>query len=160
MTRAREGRTTFPLAQRKLALIRASKHVIKKEKRRWWCTVCCQGTGKRYRWTWLKSGPCSGKPSSRGTQLLARACRGVGMETHPALSIGLQHRFHLSHNLDYHRGIYWCWKCGCYATQSPRMLKNPCNGSCTDRGRKGFLSRLRKGLPPKAGMEWPLPADS
>ncbi len=62
----------------------------------------------------------------------------------------------------YHRGIWWCGRCGLYCSvvagkkSSAKKLIVPCEAP-TAAGRD-YLSRLARWLPPKVKLEWPLAA--
>ena len=60
---------------------------------------------------------------------------------------------HPSHPLEERRGCLFCVRCGCICVHHPRNLKEPCQEP-TDTGKR-VLSRLRRGLAPKSGTEWP-----
>jgi hypothetical protein len=62
---------------------------------------------------------------------------------------------HGSHSLTKMRGIVWCWKCGVYGITAPRKLAKRCEPPT--QGGVDCLRRIRKGLTPRAGLEWPEP---
>ena len=68
---------------------------------------------------------------------------------------------HASHVLHHHRGIWWCNRCGAYTSAgvkcSPKLLCKECRGYKTKAGR-GYCRRLRRGLTPRAGLDWPMAA--
>ena len=63
------------------------------------------------------------------------------------------HQTHLSH-IAWHRGLVWCWHCGCFATAVPNDLKKECTGPTTAGARQ--LKRLRLGQTPINSVNWPL----
>ena len=71
-----------------------------------------------------------------------------GVEGHPWAA-----DCHPSHILEERRGMLFCVRCGCICVHHPRNLRDPCQEP-TDTGKR-VLSRLRRGLTPKSGMEWP-----
>ena len=80
--------------------------------------------------------------------------RAVGGVPRSQLVIGRQ-ALHSSHKLHHKRGVVWCWRCGAYGTESLIKLAKVCDGE-TSRGTEGFLSRLKLGLTPRDGLEWPM----
>lgn len=62
---------------------------------------------------------------------------------------------HHSHRMHHCRGIVWCWRCGCYASETARGLHKVCEGQPT-RGQHYFLKRLAERKTPRKSMSWPL----
>ena len=71
-----------------------------------------------------------------------------------AITIGAT-QLHNSHLLSHRQGVVFRWRCGCYATAAPRRLGSE-RSYGADRAGKAVLSRFRRGLTLRAGMEWPL----
>ena len=68
---------------------------------------------------------------------------------------------HSSHNLRVFKGLFFCVRCGAYATasgcvqkESPKFLCKECSGVKT-RATEGYIRRLARGLPPRTDMSWP-----
>ena len=62
---------------------------------------------------------------------------------------------HASHNLAWHRGMVFCWKCGFLAAHHSGKLTLPCRGGRSAQGQSN-LNRIREGKCPSAGG-WPEP---
>ena len=131
----------------------ASGHVVAGVVGRYYCSRCTQGppAGKGLL-PWLCSTKCAGPPDlfhSLGPMRVTavRPAEGGQLQAGRAL-------LHGTHRLAWHRGVFWCWRCGQYATTAPRDLAKPCRPG--RRAGKDYLRRLRKGLPPKDKMQWPL----
>ena len=58
-----------------------------------------------------------------------------------------------SHQLGALGGFLWCWRCGAYTSGKPRQLLQECKRRPSSAG-KSVLSRLLRGLPPKAGRSF------
>eukprot|EP00959_Pyramimonas_sp_CCMP1952_P197970 4140898-Pyramimonas_sp.AAC.1 len=67
---------------------------------------------------------------------------------------------HASHKTGVAHGQRWCWKCALVALHSDgghgrlNLLTKECRDNITPSG-ETVLRRLRRGLPPKAGQNWP-----
>ena len=65
-----------------------------------------------------------------------------------------RHVLHDSHRFVAFKGLVYCEKCGCYATEAPKLLKVKCAG--VPRGTSiPVLWRLRRGLLPHGLPGWP-----
>ena len=64
-----------------------------------------------------------------------------------------KHVLHASHALRVFRGLYYCNRCGYYASKAPTRLKLPCEGF----GRTGraVLARIHSGVLPPGLANWP-----
>ena len=71
----------------------------------------------------------------------------------PVLGNVRLHPTHLCH-IAWHRGLVWCWRCGCFATAVLNDLKKECTGPTTAGTRQ--LKRLRLGQTPINTVDWPL----
>ena len=63
---------------------------------------------------------------------------------------------HPSHRLGFRHGLFWCWHCGRWGGQAPRLLRAACPLTPGKAG-KEVLSRVRHNLTPKSACCWPLP---
>ena len=61
---------------------------------------------------------------------------------------------HSTHVLAVFRGLYFCRRCGCYATLVPKLLKLECQGFPAAAGRS-LLRRLASGRLPVGLACWP-----
>ena len=61
---------------------------------------------------------------------------------------------HGSHRLAVYQGLYFCRRCGCYATLAPKLLKLACQGLAAPAGRC-VLRRVAEGLLPPGLANWP-----
>ena len=61
---------------------------------------------------------------------------------------------HRSHDLVVYKGLYYCLRCGGYATAVPKLLRHECAGVPKLAGRM-LLKRLRDGKLPIGVQEWP-----
>ena len=119
----------------------------------WWlnrgrrvcCGLCQQAVPSRSLRTWLRRGPCPGRPQfSFGS-------------TH-GLRIG-NTIVHNSHHNAFSRGIWVCMVCGAYAGTledklGVKKLGHPCTGGRLPRGRLN-LTRFWKGQHPRSGKNLP-----
>ena len=67
------------------------------------------------------------------------------------------HESHVGH-LAWHRGLLWCWQCGCTATVVPNHLRHVCAKPTVAGARQ--LKRLRLGQTPRNSVRWPLTSDA
>ena len=67
------------------------------------------------------------------------------------------HETHLGH-LAWHRGLVWCWQCGCTATTVPNHLRRVCEKPTVAGERQ--LKRLRQGQTPRNDVGWPLSSEA
>ena len=65
---------------------------------------------------------------------------------------------HESHLLAWHRGLLWCWRCGCIASTIPHNLRMPCQAPTIAGERQ--LKRLKQGLTPLTMVDWPLDCEA
>ena len=110
---------------------------------------------------------CQQKANARRfKRFLTTPCPGPAQPVRPQLEQPLQHSrqageqlLHPSHALSFKRGIWYCTRCGYYCSvgegkSSAKKLAQPCAGVCKQAGAQ-YMSRLRKGLPPRPDMGWP-----
>ena len=63
-------------------------------------------------------------------------------------------QLHNTHLLARKNGLTWCWNCGAYGTEVPRLLTEKCQPPT--RAGSQVISRLKKGQPPREDMtKWP-----
>ena len=122
-------------------------HVLCEHSGRLYCTSCGFAAKPRQQLNWVRRGLC--------TQELPTVQPQQQSNTGFTLAQGTQ-QLHSSHRLAVHRGAWWCWSCGKYATYRPLHLAKPCCGG-NPTGQRN-LARVRRGLCPKPGADWPLPA--
>ena len=78
------------------SLENASSHSLVSVGKGYHCHVCELSTPARGALDWLRNTICSGPPNS-----------------HPAMPVRVGHQtLHESHQLSFHRGVYWCALCG------------------------------------------------
>ena len=120
----------------------------------WRCNICGQSWMNRHRRDIASLGRCPGtfmwdqqpnlpegpRVAPRGSQIIVN-----GRVLHP------------SHNLAWHRGLYFCWRCGYLGTQN--RIGRPLTAQCVgDRNpnRERNLQCIRAGTSPLKSGEWPL----
>ena len=64
---------------------------------------------------------------------------------------------HPSHSLRHKRRVVYCSACGCMATAIPRQLLHRCLRAEAGAYGAAVLSRIARGLTPRAGTDWPEP---
>ena len=126
--------------------------------------------------------PGEGEPDSKATRLTAAGSRGSKRVSYDGRckSTGASHKapanfgvlptwlranpvvgttpVHPTHeHLGYHRGVVWCWRCGCFAAAVPNHLRVKCDLHPSIAGARQ-LKRLRKGQTPRNSVDWPLAA--
>ena len=79
------------------------------------------------------------------------------LQTAPKLGNTPLHVSHVEH-LAWHRGLLWCWRCGCFATTVPNHLRQVCEKPTVAGARQ--LKRLKLGQTPRGNVEWPLTSDA
>ena len=60
---------------------------------------------------------------------------------------------HISHKMETNRGLFWCTKCGSFASTRGRGLLHQCLGFPTETGRV-VLDRTRRGLTPHYSVKF------
>ncbi len=141
-----------PRRAKKARLLNDSGHALCRVGKMWVCKTCHKQTGATKLMAWLKREKCLGQ-----VQQTSSSSRPAPVSQ--TIVVGHQ-TLHSSHHLAYFRQVYWCWKCGYFTRDVPGQkshalnLTQPCTGSPTRAG-TNLLSRLRKGLSPRAGMNWP-----
>ena len=146
--------------------VRNSCHFIIKDGSRWKCGRCNQQAPTRDFRAWLKGAKCEAVvagPSDKASKQRAAISADGEISFSQPVPVDRTHigskSSHVSHRLVAWRGITWCWSCGSYATLAGSIgeLKGLANQCGTpNRGKRHVLARLRKGLPPRADMQWPL----
>ena len=150
---ARRGqRSRLQVSQRNTvaATMQTTSHTVTLARSRVSCSTCKQSRRRCQSLQWLRA-PCGGppgyqRPAETAPALLApRATIQIGNQTADP-----------SHKIAVFRGATWCWACGAYSTGRHLFsLARACANAPTKRG-TDVLTRLRKGLPPKPGCDWPL----
>ena len=138
-------------------LVERSQHQLQRvggKTRNLACRRCHQKVKQTKLKRWLALRPC--KPCVRMHKPEFEKVQ-AGMEPR----VGNQH-LHRSHSLLYTKGIWFCSCCAFYVTaegtasgkSSAKGLAKPCSRVVTKAG-KQYLSRIQRGLPPRANMDWP-----
>ena len=116
------------------------------------CHTCSQASSIKDAIRWI-TGPCL-------VSFVAQAPGGDILRRNFPLQIG-HHSAHPTHVLKHLHGFVYCDVCGYYATTSTQTrgklekLRYECNGPSRVGAGKDYLSRFRRGLPPKANLGWP-----
>ena len=127
------------------SLENASSHSLVFVGRGYHFHVCELSTPARGALGWLRNTICSGPPNSRPDMPFR-----VGHQT-----------LHESHQLSFHRGVFWCAICGHIGQHAAGKksraigLVNECPRHMTRAGRD-VLARIEWRLSPKASADWPL----
>ena len=133
-------------------------HVLEKlHSRKWRCLVCGQSWLSKQRKEIAALGECPGvfmydhapnlpdgpRVAPRGSQIIVN-----GRVLHP------------THNLAWHRGIYFCWRCGYHGTlKRVGLLTVRCQGYQTP-SQALKLGKLKAGRCPLNSGVWPLAEDA
>ena len=132
--------------------LKASGHQLYWQKRKGaTCRKCHQSMPAKKLKQWIKDSCCN-----------PTATWSAGLERPQGSFQVAGHELDSSHALLSYRGIVFCGACGGYATTMgqvtgrPKTLRAPCRGA-TSTGTRA-LKRIKKGLPPESGREWPEPA--
>ena len=140
------------------ALFERTTHQLafRRSRQRWECQTCKQSMGETSLVRWLRAGPCSGE-----IQTMQSIGNSLGMDVRQVragayIPIGWK-IVHPSHSVAQYRGITWCWNCAAWTSRSLCKLSVQCSGTIKSSARDA-LSRIKRGLPPRARMSWPLPA--
>ena len=143
---------------------------MSKRERRFFCSKCGLATGKAGLRKLVKRGACTrllllheepGAGTSSSSMYVDRPVpvfKSVVSHTTSVaqpIIVGCG-ELHTSHSITKKRGIFWCWRCGKYATSAPRQLTLPCPGR-PNAGGIDCLRRVRAGKTPRAGLDWPEP---
>jgi hypothetical protein len=136
--------------------ISESGHSLTKDGRgAYQCTRCGFRAGHRQLKTWLLGDKCVGL-RVQGSEWRAPN------SANAAVLIG-NRQTHKTQSLAWLRGVWFCTSCGGYAKavqdQKSTCLKlsKPCTKNA-NRGGFEVLDRISSGLPPRTGMQWPLPS--
>ena len=154
---AREGeRALMPRPTRSTdndALVAQGHELERLNPRHWKCRICGQSWHSNQRKVIAGMGQCPGifmydhlpaqpggpRIAPRGSQVIVN-----GRVLHP------------THNLAWHRGVYFCWRCGYLGTQKRvAQLTDLCRGHKTPAQAKK-LGKLRSGMCPLNSGIWPL----
>jgi hypothetical protein len=142
------------------ALVRSSGHVFNQESAtikgaaaRLACNRCQQVISKVGIIQWLKRNPCRPARRDAGRDV----AEGVKPAKRAVVRVGRVH-LHRSHQLRCTKGIWWCTRCGFYASagggkSSVKKLARQCMQP-TRAGRQ-VMERMYKGLTPRADIDWP-----
>lgn len=133
----------------RIKLLAKTTHRLSKKGKQWACSRCQEAVTDSKLGTWLRKGPCRGRPQSAA---------GPTINTRPLLdphAIAMARKMHSSHRLAHHLGVFICRTCGKSASSSPKSLVGQCARVPTASG-KAALGRWRRGLHP-AGRRvlWP-----
>ena len=154
-----EGRTTA-LSE----LVKASGHVLSSSAKTVKdlpatvaCSECGQSVSKRSIVEWLREGPCRPLQHVHAHNARLDDLRAFPQVAEIRIARSDLHRSHL---LMLHKGIWFCAKCGGWASGAqgkshPRLLTRPCDSP--SRAGRYALSRLQRGLTPAPRIDWPLP---
>ena len=121
------------------------------------CSLCKQSWPLKTRAAVIALGHCPGPglwgPETSNPHLPRRAPRGSQIVING-------HGLDTSHNLAWHRGITFCWRCGAYTT-GVRVVQliHPCPPGPSSK-KKRALDAIREGKSPLDSGEWPLPEDA
>ena len=144
----RRVNTSIPLNT--LAL--ASSHKLVLVGSMWHCSVCLESRHRALSdvRAWMSS-------ECLPTEPLA-VCRREATVRHSRVPQGSEvltgkHVLHPSHELRVFRGLYYCTRCGCYASKAPKRLKSECVG--LSKTGSAVLSRIQRGLLPPGLRAWP-----
>ena len=85
-------------------------------------------------------------------------CRREASVRHSRVPQGVEvltgkHHLHSSHELRVFKGLYYCTRCGCYASSAPKRLKSECLG--LGKAGRAVLARIQGGLLPPGLRAWP-----
>ena len=117
------------------------------------CTQCMATVQGRKIIKLLQNGPCVGRQLTPTYHFTRRIVHKVCVD---------RHELERSHALAKVKGLVYCTKCGFYATQRPRKLKEEClksragGGQRTPAGKANLLA-IWSGKPPANMLDWPEP---
>ena len=125
------------------------------------CKYCNVVVAQKSLLNWLRKNPKTCSPPVP-TVLQPSAARPAVVDGQVGpIVVGKGRVIHSSHHPLFTRGLWWCNKCGFYATaaigckSSARKLVERCDGPVARAG-QDYLKRLRAGKTPKANVAWPL----
>ena len=133
-----------------VAAVKDSGHKLAKLGGMWACRQC----GQRASFSRLRKFLCSGSCSASLAPHDLIVDRPAKPTAEASTQVGTR-SIHPSHYTATYAGRWWCWKCAATGTTYARGLIRPCLGAPSSNAGREALSRLRRGLPPKAGQAWP-----
>ena len=129
-----------------------SRHMFSRNGSCWHCLTCKESAvGRSEFLAWLRRGPCTGPPERERFQDTALD----PMTRYPMIQ-RVSGRTHVSHRLQFQRGVIICLACGCFGSSRPKGLRRVCVGT-PEGSRKAALARWRRGQHPQPGGIWPQP---
>lgn len=143
-------RANAPIPLNTLAL--ASPHKLIPVGSVWHCSVCLESRHRSLSdfKAWIST-------ECKPTEPLS-VCRREASVRHSRVPQGVEvltgkHVLHSSHELRVFRGLYYCTRCGCYASSAPKRLKSECQG--LGKAGRTVLSKIQRGLLPPGLRAWP-----